>query len=65
MIQMIQVGNKSFTGKLVLNHKGLEMIREGGLKIQLKGTDWDEEIARVNRYEGYIIDSEVQYYPKL
>ena len=25
----------------------------------LKGTDWDEEIARVNRYEGYIIDSEV------
>ena len=23
----------------------------------LKGTDWDEEIARVNRYEGYIIDS--------
>ena len=31
----------------------------------LKGSDWDEEIARVNRYEGYIIDSEVQDYPKL
>ncbi len=28
-------------------------------KKLLKGKDWDEEIARVNRYEGYIIDSEV------